>query len=111
MKPVLTTLAALAFAGACAAAHAAPQLPGPNFPSFGSVADVNQACDSGLEGAKRRVQALEKRKVDAGWLAAYDDLTVYLEDHQNPTDFVLNVHPDKAVRDAAQACSLRWADF
>jgi thimet oligopeptidase len=108
MKPVLTTLALLALS---AAAQAAPQLPAPNFPAFGSVADVNRACDAGLKGARQRVQALEKHKVDAGWLAAYDDLTVYLEDHQNPTDFVLNVHPDKAVRDAAQACSLRWADF
>ena len=61
--------------------------------------------------SQKRVVALERRKVDAGWLPAFDDLTVYLEDHQGPNDFVLNVHPDKAVRDAAQACSLRWADF
>ncbi len=108
MKPVLTTLAALTLA---ATAHAQPKLPAPNFPAFNSVADVKTGCDSGLKGAKQRVAALEKRKVDAGWLAALDDLTVYLEDRQYPTDFVLNVHPDKAVRDAAQACSLRWADF
>ena len=94
-----------------ALAQAAPSLPGPNFPQFTSAADVARSCDAGLKGAKQRVAALEKRKVDGGWLAAFDDLTVYLEDHQGPTDFVLNVHPDKAVRDAAQACSLRWADF
>ena len=109
MKPVLTTLAALALSAA--AAQAQPKLPAPNFPAFGSAADVTKACDTGLKGAKQRVAQLQKRKVDAGWLAAYDDLTVYLEDNQGPTDFVLNVHPDKAVRDAAQACSLRWADF
>jgi len=111
MKPVLTPLAVLALTFAAATAQAQPKLPAPNFPTFGAVADVDTACDTGLKGAKQRVQALEKRRVDAGWLAAYDDLTVYLEDHQGPTDFVLNVHPDKAVRDAAQACSLRWADF
>lgn len=110
MKPALTTLAALALAAAAAQAQT-PQLPAPNFPAFGSVADVGKACDAGLRGARQRVAQLEKRKVDAGWLSAYDDLTVYLEDHQAPTDFALNVHPDKAVRDAAQACSLRWADF
>jgi len=109
MKPVLTTLAALALCAA--AAQAQPKLPAPNFPSFGSTADVQTRCDAGLKGAKQRVAALERRKVDAGWLAAYDDLTVYLEDHQGPNDFILNVHPDKAIRDAAQACSLRWADF
>lgn len=92
-------------------AQAAPALPGPNFPSFQSVAEVARRCDAGLKGAQQRVKALERRKIDAGWLAAYDDLAVYLEDHQGPNDFVLNVHPDKAVRDAAQACSLRWADF
>lgn len=107
MKPVLMTLAALL----CAAAQAQPKLPAPNFPAFTSTADVKARCDAGLKGAKQRVAALERRKVDAGWLAALDDLTVYLEDHQYPTDFVLNVHPDKAIRDAAQACSLRWADF
>ncbi|MCE4554447.1 M3 family metallopeptidase [Roseateles cellulosilyticus] len=110
MKPLLMTLAALAVTAA-AAAQPQPQLPAPNFPTYASVADVKTRCDAGLKGAKRLVQTLEKRKVDAGWLAALDDLAVYLEDHQNPNDFVLQVHPDKAIRDAAQACSLRWADF
>jgi thimet oligopeptidase len=109
MQPVLTTLAVLALTAATA--HAEPKLPAPNFPTFGAVADVRARCDTGLEGAKQRVAQLEKRKVDAGWLAAYDDLNVFLEDHQGPNDFILNVHPDKAIRDAAQACSLRWADF
>ncbi|HEV6967567.1 M3 family metallopeptidase [Roseateles sp.] len=108
MKPVLTSLAALALA---VAAQAQPQLPGPNFPAFHTAGDIKTSCDASLKGARQRVALLEKRKVDGGWLAAYDDLTVYLEDHQGPTDFVLNVHPDKAVRDAAQECSLRWADF
>ncbi|NCT84681.1 MAG: Zn-dependent oligopeptidase [Comamonadaceae bacterium] len=109
MKPVLTALAAWALTAV--AAQAQPTLPAPNFPSFGSVAEVQTRCDAGLQGARQRVAQLEKRRVDAGWLAAYDDLTVYLEDHQGPNDFILNVHPDKAIRDAAQACSLRWADF
>jgi len=109
MKPALITLAGLLLTAA--AAQAQPKLPAPNFPAFASVADVKTRCDTGLKGAKQRVQALEKRKVDAGWLAGLDDLTVHLEDHQGPNDFILNVHPDKAIRDAAQACSLRWADF
>jgi thimet oligopeptidase len=109
MHPVLITLAALALSAA--GAHAQPQLPAPNFPTFGAVTDVQARCDTGLKGARQRVAQLEKRKVDAGWLAAYDDLVVFLEDHQGPNDFILNVHPDKLIRDAAQACSLRWADF
>ncbi|HEY9106494.1 MAG TPA: M3 family metallopeptidase [Roseateles sp.] len=109
MRFALTTLAALTLAAAAQAQQ--PKLPAPNFPSYTSVADVQTRCDAGLKGAAKLVAALEKRKVDAGWLAALDDLTVYLEDHQNPNDFILNVHADKAIRDAAQACSLRWADF
>jgi len=103
--------AALALLALAAAAQAQPRLPAPNFPSFGTVAVVQTRCDAGLKGAQQRVKALERRRIDAGWLAAYDDLAVYLEDHQGPNDFVLNVHPDKAIRDAAQACSLRWAGF
>lgn len=110
MKPVMFTLATLMLTAA-ATAQAQPKLPAPNFPTPAAVADVQSRCDAGLKGAGQRVAKLEKRKVDAGWLAALDDLTVYLEDHQGPNDFVLNVHPDKAIRDAAQACSLRWADF
>lgn len=109
MHSTLTGGALLAFT--LSMAQAAPTLPGPNFPQFTSAAGVKASCDAGLKGARQRVAQLEKRKVDAGWLAAYDDLTLYFEDAQNPNDFVLNVHPDKAVRDAAQACSLRWADF
>jgi len=110
MKPVQITLASLLLTAAAAQAQQ-PKLPAPNFPTYASAADVQSRCDTGLKGARQRVAQLEKRKVDAGWLAALDDLTVHLEDHQGPNDFVLNVHPDKAIRDAAQACSLRWADF
>jgi thimet oligopeptidase len=113
MKFAPTGWAALALTATLAAhaAQAAPQLPGPNFPQFSSAANVKAGCDAGLKGARQRVAKLEHRKLDAGWLAAFDDLNLYFEDVQYPNDFVLNVHPDKAVRDAAQACSLRWADF
>ncbi len=86
-------------------------LPGPAFPSFAVPAQVQVACDRGLEGARQRVVALQKRSPADGWLAAYDDLYAYIEESANPIDFLTNVHPNKAVRDAAQACSLRWADF
>ncbi|WP_249937041.1 M3 family metallopeptidase [Roseateles sp. DAIF2] len=93
------------------AAAQASQLPGPAFPQYKDAAAVKAACDSGLSAAKQRLQTLQSRQVDAGWLAAYDDFYAFQEDTQYPIEFVLNVHPDKAVRDAAQACSLRWADF
>ncbi|HEX2013401.1 MAG TPA: M3 family metallopeptidase [Roseateles sp.] len=92
-------------------AMAQTALPGPAFPQFKDALAIKSACDSGLASAAGGLKALQARKVDAGWLAAYDDFYAFQEDTQYPIEFVLNVHPDKSVRDAAQACSLRWADF
>jgi len=93
------------------AAVAAPSLPGPAFPRFASAASLTSACDSGLADAARRVKALEKHAPDSRWLAAWDDLNASIEDASAPIGLIENVHPDKAIRDAAQACTQRWAEF
>jgi thimet oligopeptidase len=90
---------------------AAPVLPGPAFPTFANAAAMNAACQRGLAGARVRVKALEKRRPDAGWLAASDDLNAFIEDAYYPISVLGNLHPDKALRDAAQACDLKWQDF
>ncbi|MBT9494918.1 MAG: Zn-dependent oligopeptidase [Paucibacter sp.] len=108
---LLSGAIALLLGATCVAQTAPAVLPGPAFPQFSSAAQINAACTAGLSAAKKRVAQLERRKVDAGWLAAFDDYYAFQEDTQYPIEFVLNVHPDKAVRTAAQACSLRWADF
>lgn len=86
-------------------------LPGPRFPQYNDAAQVDAACDSGLRGARLRLAQLERHRASARWLAAYDDLNAYNEDAAGPLYLLVNVHPDKAVRDAAQACTLRWQDF
>ncbi|MDT9000384.1 M3 family metallopeptidase [Paucibacter sp. APW11] len=106
---VLSFLALAAFGPGAGAEPTS--LPGPAFPQLKSAAQIKSVCDAGLLAAKKRVAELERRKIDLGWLAAYDDYAAFVEDTQGPVDFVLNVHPDKAARDAAQACSMRWADF
>ena len=110
MRP--TTVLALTLA-LCAAvpAIAAPSLPGPAFPLFADAAALAADCDRGLATAAVKLRALERRPVDARWTGASDDLNAVLEDLSGPVYLVQNVHPDKAVRDAAQACSLRWQDF
>jgi len=92
-------------------AGAAAELPGPRFPVYANVAELVAACDSGLAAAGERVTALEKHAADASWLAALDALNAYVEDVSAPFSVIQNTHPDKAMRDAAQACQLRWADF
>ena len=86
-------------------------LPGPFFPAYETANQVDAACTTGLQRAKARVVDLEKRKPDLAWLAAFDDLNGSIEDAFHPIAFQAYVHPDKAVREAAQACELQWQDF
>lgn len=86
-------------------------LPGVAFPNYASATQVSAACDAGLKDANARVSDLEKRKADVSWFAAYDDLNAHTEDAYHPISFLGHVHPDKSVRDAAQACDLKWQDF
>lgn len=104
-------VATAALLGSFAAAHAAPALPGPAFPSFTDAAGVVAVCEQGLAQAARKLAWLERQPANARWVAAADDLYGLIEDVSGPVTFVVNVHPDKAVRDAAQACELRWQDF
>ena len=102
---------AWAFVAATGMSAAAATLPGPAFPAFRSAAALQAHCDSGLARARAAQRALERHPADARWLAAYDDLNALLEDSAGPVYVLSNVHPDKAIRDAADACELRWQDF
>jgi thimet oligopeptidase len=97
--------------GAQAALKVAPTPPGPVFPVFANVDQVKSSCDEGLAAANAAVRELEKRPAGAGWLRAYDDINALLEDRAGAIYLLSNVHPDKAIRDATQACELRWQDF
>ncbi len=92
-------------------ARALAALPGPAMPHVETGTQLTTACDGALERAKARVIELEKRRADLAWLAAYDDLNNLIEDTYHPLSFFGQVHADKGVRDAAQACDLKWQDF
>jgi thimet oligopeptidase len=100
-----------AHAPAKPASAAEPALPGPPFPRFDSVAQVDAACQAGLDGANERVRALEKRKPGLDWLRAWDALYGWQEDTSGALIFLKNVHPEQAIRSAAEACELKWQDF
>ena len=111
-KSLLGTIAlTLGLAAALPSWAAAPQAPGPAFPQFASAQAVTSACDEGLASAAVRLAQMERRRADRRWLAAYDVFSAALEDLSNPIQFLSAVHPDKALRDAAEACELRWNDF
>ncbi len=94
-----------------AALAATPTLPGPAFPNYTSGDALKAACDAGLKRATEHLRRLEKRPVDAGWLAAVDAFNAEVEDLGNADQFLSAVHPDKGVRDASEACELRWSEF
>ena len=114
MKKTWMVMAACSAMGACwpgVQAAETAQMVGPAFPDFQTVAQVRQACDTGLRAAKARVTALEKAPASPGWIGDYDAYYSATEDAYGPIGFISNVHPDQKVRDAAEACDLRWQDF
>lgn len=107
---IRSSLAALVLvAGGSLAAP--PRLPGPAFPVFADAAAVDAHCRRGLAAAEAKVRQVERAAPRARWLAAYDDINALAEDAASAVYFVSNVHPDKAVREAAEACELRWQSF
>ena len=105
-----TMLAAALWASAVAHAASAA-LPGPAFPNYRDPAEVKAACDAGLAGAAARVRQFERVPAGPAWLPAADRLYAYIEDVSGPIYVLTTVHPDKAIRDATEACELRWQDF
>ncbi|OYU30551.1 MAG: peptidase [Comamonadaceae bacterium PBBC2] len=106
----LTPLAQAAGPTAVPAASAL-RAPGPAFPVYASPQALQQACDQGLQQAGTALKQLEKLKPGPRWLAAQDRFDAQVQDLSNPITFVSAVHPDKAMRDASEACELRWNDF
>jgi thimet oligopeptidase len=83
----------------------------PAFPAYASPAALQAACDKALRLAGARVRALEQRRVDGQWLTAADAVGAVVEDAAGPVSLLANVHPNKDLRTAAEACELRWQDF
>jgi thimet oligopeptidase len=108
--PRTPALCALALVAASALAEP-PPLPGPAFPSYRDPGALKARCARNLAVAGAAVRRLESRGPGRGWLAAYDDLNAQVEDLASPVYLLSNVHPDKALRDAAEACELRWQNF
>lgn len=78
-------------------------------------ATVKQSCQSALAKARSQVTKLEslpRKQATAGnTLGAWNRMQMGLEDVLGPVDLYANVHVDKNVRDAADACLLQFNDF
>ena len=68
-------------------------------------------CRRNLALAAAGLKALHRQGAGPGWLAAQDRYTAQVEDWSSRPTFLSAVHPDKAVRDASEACERRWIAF
>ncbi|AKJ28676.1 peptidase [Caldimonas brevitalea] len=83
----------------------------PPFPRYETPQQVAQACQEGLQRLRGIESELAKGSGGDDVLTGLDNLQAAGEDASGPIYLLVNVHPDKAVRDAAQACTLQWQDF
>ena len=107
-----TRMTFLTLAVAATSSYAAAlTLPGPAFPQYADAAALKAACTKNLATVQVAVRKLEKQKAGPRWLASYDEVNALAEDLVGPIYLLSNVHPDKPMRDASEACELRWQDF
>ena len=98
----LAILAALPLA---AAAQKRPAIP------LFDAAGVTKTCDAVLAKARKSVAAMEAKKGGQGIFAEWNRLQIDVEDAIGPIYLLGSVSPDKAVRDAAEPCMVKYTEF
>jgi thimet oligopeptidase len=63
-----------------------------------------QACDDGIASAQALIAAMEAKRGARAIFDEWNRLNMLIEDVQGPVYLLGSVHPDKAVRDAAEPC-------
>ncbi|HJV60487.1 MAG TPA: M3 family metallopeptidase [Albitalea sp.] len=110
LKPFFRwTLAAAMLAGAQQRAGAEPYA----FPVYKNAAEVTAQCDrmmADLKAIEARLQDLPGPQ-SAQLLAELDGVTRRYEDTGGPMALLTVVDPDKAIRDATEACDLKYQAF
>lgn len=104
MRRLLILAAALIAAPALAQVY--------EFPRWNDAAQVNAECSRLLADVRQRekaLAALPERGADV--LGPLDELMQRVEDTMGPLWLLPAVHPDKPVRDAAEACDLAFQRF
>lgn len=113
----ITALASLTLSVGCAGSTPAPapvvqpEAPALQFPlPFASAPALAQACEAKLVVAEtrfRRAKAAKPAKV----LSEYNQLEQVLDRLAGPAELIAQTHPNKAVREAAEACQLKTQAF
>ena len=90
-------------AGAADGAH--PRIP------LWDTAAIEQRCDVLIDGFRRTKATMEAKKGPAGVLDEWNRLSMATGDLDGPLSLIANVSTDRATRDAADACSLKYQPF
>ena len=84
-------------------------------PAFKSPAALTQQCETALKLGRTRLKLLENpallKSATPAKLIALNSLAILIEDASGPAYLLANVHPDKPMRDAGDACYLKWSEF
>jgi thimet oligopeptidase len=97
-------------AAALAPPPAAAEPARPAIPLF-DAATIAARCDGELAAVRRHKQSIEERKAAAGVLGELNALVIRFADFGYPVYLLQNVAPEKATRDAAQACLEKLLPF
>ena len=83
------------------------------FPTYRSAAEIDEACQRLLADQKQVEQHLTEWPAEraATLLPELDSMQRRYEDTLGPLGLLAAVHPDKAIRDAADACEVTYQTF
>jgi len=105
MRPAVLALFAAFPLAVVAASPQRPQVP------LYDAAGVTRTCDATFESAAKAVTAMEARKGGQGVFLEWNQLQIAIEDAIGPIYLLGSVSPDKAVRDAAEPCLVKYTAF
>jgi thimet oligopeptidase len=109
LKPLCVAILALSFAPAGAQTNDRPLIP------LLKAEEIAPYCERGLDGLKKQVATMEKKKPRATaakkLFVEWNNLQIAYEDLQGPVEILNNVSPDPKVRSNAETCLVEVSKF
>ncbi len=107
---VITCISVATLGGAAHAATDAVKPARPAIPLW-DAATITGMCDGAIDGFRKTKAAMEARKGSAGIFTEWNQLSIATSDLDGPLSLIANTSTDKATRDAADACELKYTPF
>ncbi len=111
LRPAAALFSAVLSGLAMSAAAAAPAGPArPQIPLW-DAATIERMCDPAIDGFRRTKATMESKRGPAGILDEWNRLSIASGELIGPLSLIANVATDKATREAADACQLKFNPF